>query len=128
MKMSEQRGGLKTREGTVTSYCNASNHGATRGEIVLLQNQREEAREQMLADCHEEFGPVTWTSSRARAAHSGASMTSARRSLPPAINETRLERVAPSKVWRTSPQITNAILPNELDHNNARDFQSRAPQ
>jgi hypothetical protein len=58
--MSDKRGGgPKTPEGKANSSRNALKHGAASNKIVLLQNESEEAWEQMLADCHEEFNPVT---------------------------------------------------------------------
>jgi hypothetical protein len=59
-KMSDKRGGgPKTLEGKANSSRNALKHGATSNKVVLLQNESEDAWQQMLADCHEEFRPVT---------------------------------------------------------------------
>ena len=58
--MSKKRGGgPKTPEGKANSSRNALKHGATSKKIVLLQNESEEAWQQMVDDCIEEFNPVT---------------------------------------------------------------------
>jgi hypothetical protein len=51
--------GPKTREGKSASALNAIRHGLRSRQIFVLQNERKDAWEQLLAVCIEAFRPVT---------------------------------------------------------------------